>query len=282
MVRSWIKSRPVLSYVVLTVVWSWSIWSLLFLFIEPGGLLHDPPPVAFVPVVVGGFGPSLSGLLLTWLIDGRGGMRALWSRLRNGRVGRWWLAVLIIPCITALTPLLRWVAGYPVDGRAMLGLIGPGLGLGLIAGLMEEFGWRGFLLPYLLKRHSPFVATLLTGLIWGGLWHGYADYFGLGDKGLAFWLLLLLGPGVLTAWSLILTWVYERTQGSLLLSILMHASISSSALIFGQQYATLGEEISWTAISVGIAWLGALVIWLGVRRQGVLIHPDENHKPNRS
>jgi membrane protease YdiL (CAAX protease family) len=140
--------------------------------------------------------------------------------------------------------------------------------LGITAGLMEEFGWRGFLLPHLLQRYRPFVATLLTGLVWGGLWHGYADYFGLGDKGLAFWpLMLLLGPALLTAWSLILTWAYEGTQGSMLLSIAMHASISFSALIFGQPYASIREEMAWTAISVVIAWLGALAIWLGARRQ---------------
>jgi membrane protease YdiL (CAAX protease family) len=270
MPKSLLKQHPVTAFVVLAVAWSWSIWSLLFFFIQPGGLLHDPPPLSFLFVVAGGFGPSLSGLLLTWLIDGREGIQALVVRLRHGRVGRWWLALLIIPCITAITPLLRWMAGYPVDGGAMIGLIAPGLGLGVVAGLMEELGWRGFLLPHLLRRHRPLVSALFVGLIWGGLWHGYADYFGLGDRGLAFWpLMLLVGPILLTAWSLILTWVYEGTQGSLLLSIGMHASISSSALIFGQQYAFLGEEIAWTAVSAGAAWLATLAIWLAVRRHHV-------------
>jgi len=266
--KTWIQHHPVTTYVLFALAWSWSIWSLMFLVIEPGGLLHNPPPVSFLFVVVGGFGPTLSGLLCTWLIYGREGMQSLGARMRNWRVGRWWLALLIIPAVTALTPLLRWLAGFEVDSNAMLGLIGPGLGLGLTAGLMEEIGWRGFLLPHLLKRYSPLVSTLLLGIIiWGGLWHGYADYFGLGDKGLAFWpLMLLLGPGVLTAWSLILTRVYQGTQGSLLLSILMHATISSSALIFGQTYTTIGEEITWTAISVGIAWLAAGLFWLSTRR----------------
>lgn len=266
--RSWVSRHPVTAYTLFTLAWSYSIWSLLFLVIEPGGLLHNPPPISFLFVVVGGFGPALSGLLCTWLIYGREGMQALGARLRNWRVGRWWLALLIIPAVTALTPVLRWLAGYAVDTNAMLGLIGPGLALGVTAGLMEETGWRGFLLPHLLKRYSPLAATLLLGIvIWGGLWHGYADYFGLGDKGLAFWpLMLLLGPALLTAWSLIITRVYQATRGSLLLSILMHVSLSSSALIFGQTYATLGEELTWTAISVGVAWLAALLFWLRTRR----------------
>jgi membrane protease YdiL (CAAX protease family) len=267
-VRNWIASHPVTSYVMFTLAWSWSIWSLLFLVIEPGGLLHNPPPISFLLAAVGGFGPAISSLLCTWLMYGREGLQALGARARNWRVGRWWLALLIIPAVTALTPVLRWLAGYEVDPNAMLALIGPGLGLGLTAGLMEETGWRGFLLPHLLKRYSPLVATLLLGIvIWGGLWHGYADYFGLGDKGLAFWpLMLLLGPVLLTAWSLIITRVYQATKGSLLLSILMHASLSSSALIFGQTYATLGEELTWTAISVGVAWLAAVLFWRVTRR----------------
>lgn len=267
--RAWIEEHPISAFILFTIAWSWSIWSLLFLVIEPGGLMHDPPPISFLFVIVGGFGPSLSGLLLTRLIDGREGIKALGARLRNARAGVWWLALLIIPAVTALTPILRWTAGFPVDWDAMLRLIGPGLGLGLTAGLMEELGWRGFLLPHLLQRHSPLVASLLVGLVWGGLWHGYADYFGLGDKGLAFWpLMLMLGPTLLTAWSLILTRVYQHTQGSLLLSVLMHASISSSALIFGQSYATLDEEITWTAIATGLALLAASLVWLIAGQRG--------------
>jgi len=267
--KSWLQGHPIATYILFALIWSWSIWSLLFLFIKPGGLLQDPPPLTFVFVVLGGFGPTISGLLTTSLVYGRPGMQALGTRLRHWRVGQWWLALLIIPAITATTPVLRSFAGYNVEPMTMLGLIGPGLFLGLTAGLMEEIGWRGFLLPHLLKRYSPFVATLLLGLIWGGLWHGYADYFGLGDKGWAFWpLVLLVGPILLTAWSLILTRVYQGTQGSLLLSILMHASLSSSALIFGQTYTSIREEIVWTTISVGMAWLGATVFWLATRRAG--------------
>ncbi len=269
--KTWIIQHPIFTYILFTVLWSFGIWSLLFLYIKPGELMKNAPPVSFVFVVLGGFGPTLSGLLTTWLIYGRAGLRELWSRARIARVGRWELAILIIPAVTALTPLLRWAAGYPVDVDAMFKLLGPGIALGLTAGLMEEFGWRGFLLPHLLKRYSPLTATLLLGLVWGGLWHGYADYFALGGRGIASWILIiLLGPVLLTAWSVIITWVYERTQGSLLIAYFMHASISSSALIFGQTYVTSSEEIIWTAISVGLAMLSATMIWTFVGRMEAL------------
>ncbi|MBU1682712.1 hypothetical protein KJ742_02080, partial [Patescibacteria group bacterium] len=59
--------------------------------------------------------------------------------------------------------------------------------------------------------------------------------------------------------------VYERTQGSLLIAFCMHASISSSALIFGQTYANTAEELTWTAISSGLAVLAGVLIWVFVR-----------------
>lgn len=278
--RTWMVQHPIFTYILFTVLWSFSIWSLLLLYIEPGELMTSAPPISFLFVILGGFGPTLSGFLTTWLAYGREGLQAIWKRVRIGRMGLWWLALLIIPTVTALTPILRWAAGYPVNVDAMLNLLGPGLALGLIAGLMEEFGWRGFLLPHLLKRYSPLTATLLLGLIWGGLWHGYADYFALGGRGLVSWILiLLLGPILLTAWSLIITWVYERTQGSLLIAYFMHASLSSSALIFGQSYTTTAEEITWTAISVGVAVVAAAIIWVFVRRPVAQNVPDAKLTP---
>ena len=259
----WCKDHPILTFIILTILWSFPIWSLLFFFIKPGGLLKNPPPISYLFVTLGGFGPSISGFLTTRLIYGKEGVQKLWGRFRNGNVGKMWFAMLIIPFVTALTPLIRWIAGYSVDVKTMLGLIGPGIGLGLTAGLMEEYGWRGFLLPHLMKKYSPFTATLFTGLIWGGLWHGYADIFGLGGRGLTtLILIILLGPILLTAWSIIMTWAFESTKTNLLMSYLMHASLSSSALIFGQTYSTTIEEISWTAISTGLAVLAALIIWL--------------------
>ena len=266
--RSWIQTHPTAAFLLFVLVGSWSIWSLLFPIIGREGLLHNPPVLAFLVVFVGQAWASSCGIFVTRWVDGREGIQKLWARFRHWRVGWWWLALLIIPSVTAVTPLLRWLAGYPVDTGAMLGLLIPGLILGVVSGFAEEFGWRGFLLPQLLKRFSPLAATLLVGLVWGGLWHGYADYIGLGDRGTATWLLVfLLGPCLLTAWSLIITSVFEHTQGSLLLSILMHTSLSSSALIFGQSYTGMNEELLWNGISVGVAFLGAGTMWLATHRR---------------
>ncbi|MBI4927394.1 MAG: hypothetical protein HY835_06490, partial [Anaerolineae bacterium] len=64
--KRWFIRHPILTYILFTMIWSFSIWSLLFLYIQPGGLMKAPP-ISFVFVILGGFGPTLSGLFTTWL-----------------------------------------------------------------------------------------------------------------------------------------------------------------------------------------------------------------------
>src|SRR5947199_3415499 len=40
----------------------------------------------------------------------------------------------------------------------------------LFIGLGEEPGWRGFALPHLQARFSPFLASLVLALVWA-IWH---------------------------------------------------------------------------------------------------------------
>ena len=54
-----------------------------------------------------------------------------------------------------------------------------------IFALGEEIGWRGYLLPILLKLTSPRKATLLHGLLWG-LAHAPLIYFGF-NYGSDYW-----------------------------------------------------------------------------------------------
>jgi membrane protease YdiL (CAAX protease family) len=260
--QDWARQHRASTFLLLTLTWSWGLWSLLFQYGGQAVLMQGPPAAAFAIAGLGACGPSLAGLAMTAWLDGRPGLAALGRRLRQGALGRWWAALLVAPAVTALVPLVRLAMGQPLDGAALLGLIGPGLALGLSAGLMEEIGWRGVLLPSLLRVTTPLRAALLVGGVWGGLWHGYADYFGVSGEGPVFWaLMLLLGPGLLTAWSLLLTIVHLRTGGSLLASVGVHASISSSALVLGQHYDSPAQELGWTLLTVACAWAVVLTLW---------------------
>ena len=93
-------------------------------------------------------------------------------------------------------------------------------------GFGEEVAWRGYLLPRLLERRGPVVASLILGVIWW-LWHLPLVWtVGAAIQGQPLWLLLL----DLLAKSLIFTAVFLRTRGSLLIAILLHASTNLFAV----------------------------------------------------
>lgn len=102
----------------------------------------------------------------------------------------------------------------------------PALGFNLVFGgsLGEEPGWRGFLLPELLRERSPLAASLVVSF-WWALWHAPIDW----QQGF-----VATGPGGLLArqlWTLpatvLFTWVTVRAGGSLLPAIAFHTGINA-------------------------------------------------------
>jgi len=87
--------------------------------------------------------------------------------------------------------------------------------IGLVAGSFEELGWTGFATPRLLSRHRLFMAGLSLGLLWA-LWHLLVDFRqNFNTMGLA-WLLefTILYMATLSAYRVLMTWVYANTFGS--------------------------------------------------------------------
>lgn len=117
--------------------------------------------------------------------------------------------------------------------------------------LGEEIGWRGFLLPRLLKRHSALAASLILGLGWA-LWHAPVDVYG----GFVF-----EGPAAVLArviWTLpvaiLFTWFYLQSKGSLLVALLLHTSINVPADLGPSHY-----EAAMVLFSVFVAVAAVIV-----------------------
>lgn len=253
------RQYPVISYVVLTLVWSFVWWGLI-LTVTPAGTLFLPPmkPEAFGFMMLGLIGPTFAALVLTRTIYGRGSISALYRRLGLWRIGVWGFVVLIPLFINLIQFAAYRIFGgsNPVDFAARLPM---GLMFGVTASLLEEFGWRGFMLPHLQKHLSPLASSVLVGLIWGGVWHGFADYLGIPQEGMTKLVLILLyGPALLTAYSVMLTALYNGTRGSMFACVAFHFFISSSGLIFEIPATNDGERVMWTVVAVGLAWLIAL------------------------
>lgn len=253
------RQHPVTSYIILTLAWSFFWWGLILTVTPAGTLLVEPmKPAAFVFMMIGLIGPTFATLILTRTIYGKGSLRALYGRLGMWRIGLW-SVVTLIPLLINLVQLGAYglLGGdNTIDFAARLPM---GLMFGFSASLLEEFGWRGFMLPHLQKHHSPFVSALIVGLVWGGIWHGFADYIGISQEGTTkVALIILLGPALLTAYSVMLTALYNGTKGSMLAVVIFHFFISFSGAVLEIPFVNDGERVTWSVVGVALAWIVAL------------------------
>jgi membrane protease YdiL (CAAX protease family) len=186
--------------------------------------------------------PSAVAIVLTAIVLGRGALRKLLARLLIWRVNPiWYLVVFLGPvALTGGVVLLNALMGGPALSLGMT-LVGAAIffAFSVVPGsaLGEEIGWRGYVLPRLQSRMSALSAALIIAPIWG-LWH------------LPLWLNgapgrtpLIYAGFVLSAFALsvLLTWVYNSTGGSLLLVVLLHATINLPITLL---YDDLGGRVT--------------------------------------
>jgi membrane protease YdiL (CAAX protease family) len=111
---------------------------------------------------------------------------------------------------------------YYILALALPGIVEYPLFLGFIilfGGGLEEPGWRGYLLPALQETYSPLTAGLIVGVVWAG-WHLPLVFIpGTIQHTLRLGLYLLQ----LVELSILLTWLTNRSDGSVLPAILLHA-----------------------------------------------------------
>jgi len=270
-----IKKNPVLSYFAITFLISWGGVIILG---SPYGMpaTNEQFHALWTAVVLPYFlGPALAGLLMTAIIGGRTGFRELRDRLFKWRIGLKWYAIALLTAPLIVAPLLFifslfspvFLPGIVTAADKVTAII-TGIVTGvLFGGLMEELGWTGFAVPALQKRFS----TIKTGLIVGilhGVWHFPVKILISGPLGLAPFLAVDLMTAVvnLTAWRILMVWVYGRTGGSLLVTMLMHASLTANTLFILVPAATGRSLIVYNLAAAVVAWVVIAAIALIDRR----------------
>src|SRR5918992_296360 len=218
-----IRRHPLVAFFVLAYALSW--WpSILYAF----DLLPQP---------IVGFGPFLAAMVVLAITSGKTSIVGLLRRMVRWRVAPVWYAVaLLLPvAITLAATVLNVLLGAQAPSSAELGgwtslfstffilLLIPGLG-----GTWEEPGWRGYALPHLQVGLSALLASLILGVLW------------------AFWHLPLMVVGEIP-WSdivfvivqsVVYTWLFNNTRGSVLLAMLMHAMNNTiSGSFFGPMFS---------------------------------------------
>lgn len=240
LISSLVKQHQLVTFVVLAYTLSW--WVAL---LPGGGLLP--------------WGPMFAALIVVALSEGRAGVNAWWRR-GVGRKAAWgWYLVALLPIVLNLATagLNLWLGApisRPIDWTAPLTVLPIML---LLSGMWEEPGWTGFALPRLLERfgssaQGTVLATLLMGLIRTG-WH-----LPLMLSGSIYWSDIL----AILAAQIVMTWLFQASDGSVGVVMLLHLLNNIFAGEFVMQWFT-GE--AW----VRLAWLQALV-W-GLLAIGLLL-----------
>ena len=225
---AWIKKHDLIIYFILAFAISWTF--MIPPALATRGLISYDMPYAVY--YLASFGPMISALLLSAITGGASGIGRLLSGLLKWRVG-WgyfafsvfapfaffFIAVLLTRIFTGAWPQLSLLG--EADYLPYLGFFGA-LGLWLLTyGMGEEVGWRGYALPRLQRTRSAVAAALILGVIWAS-WHLPAFFFRdtyieMGALGFPIFIVSVVFASVL------LTWLYNSTAGSLLMVVLFHA-----------------------------------------------------------
>ncbi len=243
-----------MTFFLITYAVSWSLWYAAARV--SGGL-------STVFVYVGTFAPALVAIAMTLHAAGSRSVQSLIANLFRWRVGvRWYVFAIGFMAAVKLTTAVVHRAAFgewPPFGRTpVLVMLAATLVSVLILGQAgEELGWRGFALPRLASRVGLGWASVILGAAWAA-WHLPLFFiFPSADKyGQSFPLYL----GQVVGLSVAFAWLWWRTNGSLLLTMLFHAAVNNTKDIVPS--VSTGASNVWAVSASRPAWITVVVLWL--------------------
>jgi len=211
-------------------------------------------------LLLGTVAPSLVALGIAARAEGIAGMQAELGRMfASMGTARWYLfAVGYMAAIKLAAAIVdRLISGsWPSFGTEPWYIIVVAIAFSTPVQAGEEIGWRGYALPRLAERLGLARASLLLGLIWG-CWHLPLFFMpGVGQYGQSFPMFL----GGTLALSVALAWLYANTNGSVLLTMLMHSALNQTV---GMVPSAVPNATSpWTLNGSPVGWLTDVFLWI--------------------
>jgi membrane protease YdiL (CAAX protease family) len=235
-IRGFVARRRLTVFFTLAYLFSWYPWLIAL----TRGRSTGPNPL----------GPFVAAIVVLAVSDGWGGVRGLLTRMVRGRIGlRWYAAVFGLPFALCLIAVgLTNAFGFPSSppaSSAWRELPDRFIFIFLFIALGEEPGWRGFALPELQRRFSPFVASVILALFWA-IWHTPL----LGNE-FAWSIVPAFLVSVVGA-TFVQTWIFNRTRGSVLAPMLLHATVNtlSGGLMLPLFHGGAAIALWWTYASL--------------------------------
>jgi membrane protease YdiL (CAAX protease family) len=217
-VASAVQRYPTAAFFALAIGISWIAWIPLFLAL---------PAATSLIMIPGAFGPAVAaGVVLR--VRGRS-IRGWFGNSLDWRIGkRWYLIALGLPVVVALgfasgfVVITGRVESSPLATSAM-SYLPMVVTYAVVGGGQEEFGWRGYALPALQERYDALTASIVIGLGWA-TWHLPPFFFGIPGYTGSFLAYVVMVTGI----SVIMTWLYNNTGGSVLLAMLLHGGLNAA------------------------------------------------------
>jgi len=196
-------------------------------------------PILALIGLIGAYGPTIAAIIVETLSTGSQGARALLKKLLIWKVNfGWYFFILAVPVV--LYSLNVWSSsffGFQLGQTNIKEGFISAFGFILLAlpfGPMgEELGWRGFMLPRLLRKYNVWKSSLILGFVWT-FWHIASFTFpGAAIPSIfdvSVWTIFLYLLSI-CAETLLMTFVFIKTKGSVLIAILFHAVFNASSNI---------------------------------------------------
>lgn len=233
--------KKIITYVVITFAITYTFWWGLALLTNRN-ILHSSQGLFTLLFAIGGFGPTISAILLLPEKGPRSVLRFIFSCQKNSF---WYLllfcaiqAAIIGLSSMELNPQLPWYTAPVVLLSATL-----------VSGGNEELGWRGTMQPELEKKFPFPVAALITGCVWM-MWHIPLWFIeGMSHQNIHFGLYCIYGL-ILSFWLAVL---YQKT-----------ASVFCCAIFHGFSNLMLSMFVIKANWILAVGLIAALVssIWL--------------------
>ena len=233
-------------------------WLPATLLVTLDQVLTENRAASFTTVVWCSAAALMPAFVVSSLFSSAPGVRRHLESLARprGAAGYYLLALLLFAAIWLLGMPISRALGLPVTPRrlpestATLGLAGA-VALDffynfLLNGLSEEPGWRGFALPRLQARRSPLVASVILWILWA-IWHAPAYLGGFAAQTpadtLVEWVFVL-------PVTVVFTWIYNRTGGSLLVVALLHPAMNTTAHFLPLTLGGIGLLVAFAMFAV--------------------------------
>ncbi len=241
--------KELILFFTISFFWMWVI--NFFRILDAREILTLNPILSMIMGYVAVFGPGIAAFVLTFRSLGKAGAKSLWKRGWQFNFKKIWLlpTILLVPIAAVLTLVILNLLNISIVWEAALppAMIVPiGLLIWLIGAYPEEYGWRGYALPRLLKKFSPLVASLILGAIWG-VWHLPLHFIPTTTQFvIPIWQYFLLTLVL----SVLYTWLYLKTEGNLFIASLFHASGNIAGALIPYWTSNAGRWISFLVLLI--------------------------------